>query len=76
MTSRESYKHPGVLETMAQQEYTWFETFGTSPEFPVDYVVRVLTEKYGINHKRYFNIVFDRILELWLEDLEHQQVCI
>lgn len=72
--SRQPYKNPGVLRKVALQEWDWYKTFGQDLNhiFTMDYVLRVMTERYGINHKRYFNIIWGHIEELWLADLVAQ----
>jgi len=68
------YKNPGVLRAAAIREWEWFKTFGPNTDgiFTMDYALRVMTERYGINHKRYFNIIWGHIEELWLADLVAQ----
>lgn len=72
MTDNSTYKHPGVLLALAIKEWEWYKTFGNNALFPLSTSIRIKTERYGINHKRYFNIVWGHIEELWLEDVKRE----
>ena len=70
MSYYSEHKQHGVLRSMAEREWEWYKLFGNdSPLFPMHEVLKIQTERYGINHKRYFNIIWGYIEELWLEDV-------
>lgn len=67
------YKNLGVLQTLAHQEWEWYKLFGNDRAlFPLHEVIKIKTARYGINHKRYFNIVWGYIEEFWLEDVQKE----
>ena len=72
MKTPQAYKHPGVLESLALGEWNWYKTFAPLPHNDLSTIIRIRTAKYGINHQRYFNIVWAHIEELWLEDVKRE----
>ena len=75
MTNNSTYKHPGVLLSIAEFEWEWYKTFGypsLGSRSTLSDIIRIRTRKYGINHQRYFNIVWGHIEELWLEDVKRE----